>query len=67
MSAINKINIINQLEGKFDLLILGVNQNSKKLSFPSGVPVDVQDDLNASFGKGEFMISACTKPWKSLL
>jgi len=50
MSAINKINIINQLEGKFDLLILGVNQNSKKLSFPSGVSVDVQEDLNASFG-----------------
>ena len=43
MSAINKINIIKELKGSFDLLLIGVNQNSKKLSFPSGLALDTQN------------------------
>ena len=49
MSAINKINIIKELKGSFDLLLIGVNQNSKKLSFPSGLALDTQKDLSMSF------------------
>ena len=49
MSAINKINIIKELKGSFDLLIIGVNQNNKKLSFPLGLPLDTQEDLKMSF------------------
>ena len=49
MAAIKKINTMNQLKGSFDLLLIGVNQNNKKLSFPSGVPVETQEDLKVSF------------------
>ena len=49
MAAIKKINTMNQLKGSFDLLLVGVNQNNKKLSFPSGVPVETQEDLKVSF------------------
>ena len=49
MAAIKKINTMNQLKGSFDLLLIGVNQNNKKLSFPLGVPVETQEDLKVSF------------------
>ena len=49
MSAINKFNIINELKGSFDLLIIGANDNNKKLSFPSGLPEKIKEDLSSSF------------------